>query len=167
MLIGALDIYGEDKYLGNNRIFQNSKFFIGYNSLDLGDHMSQEIERLSLLTNMQQSESALHWSRNNYFLTCSSILMVAFSLLDVKLFRILIACLGFILNFAWLLIQFRSSKYILYWKDEANKLSSSIMVPSIYPKEIGGIEMRKVVFILPVAFMVVWFIIMIALIIHG
>ena len=128
--------------------------------------MPQDLEKLNIFTNMQQSEAKLHWSRNNYFLTCSSILMIAFSLLKIQIFQILIACLGLILNIAWLLIQCRSSKYILYWKTEAEKLSSSSEVPSIYPKKVGGLEMRKVAYILPLAFILVWVIIIFALIFH-
>jgi len=45
--------------------------------------MTQDLEKLIIFTNMRQSEAKLHWSRNNYFLTCSSFLMIALSLLKI------------------------------------------------------------------------------------
>lgn len=114
------------------------------------------IEKLKLLTEIQQSEATVHWSRNNIFLVCSSILLLALSQFEMAEFKLLIAALGFVINFAWLLIQYRSSKYILHWKAEAQKLKKDIQV---YPKKLKGIEMRKIVFILPISFMIIWAII--------
>jgi hypothetical protein len=106
---------------------------------------------------MQQSEAQIHWSRNNIFLVCSSILLLAFSQFDQLELRILVSALGIVLNFAWLLIQYRSSKYILHWKNESRRLRAQANdIPDVFPKNLKGIEMRKVVFILPVAFMIIW-----------
>ena len=120
------------------------------------------IERLKIITEIQQSEAGLHWNRNNIFLICSSILLLALSQFDIPILKLLIAALGFFLNIAWLLIQYRSSKYILHWKTEAQKLRSQTQdIPDIYPKKLKGIEMRKVAFFLPIVFIVIWAIIFI------
>ena len=116
-----------------------------------------EIEKLRVITGMQQSEASIHWTRNNIFLVCSSILLLALSQYNQRLFQLAIAGLGFILNLTWLLIQYRSSKYILYWKTESRKLKTPVNdIPDIFPKELKGIEMRKIAFILPIAFMAIW-----------
>lgn len=116
-----------------------------------------EIEKLKVITAMQQSEASLHWARNNIFLICSSILLLALSQFNQRILQLAIAALGFILNLTWLLIQYRSSKYILHWKTESRKLrTQSEDIPDIFPKRLKGIEMRKVAFILPIAFMVIW-----------
>jgi len=124
---------------------------------------SKDLEKLKLFTGMQHSEANLHWSRNNYFLMCSSILLLALSQFEARTFQFLVASLGLVLNIAWLLIQHRSSKYILYWKTEAQKLTSSGEVPNIYPKNLGGFEMRKVAYVLPIAFIVIWVTILVIL----
>jgi len=116
-----------------------------------------ELEGLRLILQMQQSEATIHWTRNNIFLVCSSILLLAFSQFDQLELRILVSTLGIILNLAWLLIQYRSSKYIQHWKTESLRLRATAEdMPDIFPNKLKGIEMRKVVFILPVAFMVIW-----------
>jgi len=116
-----------------------------------------EIEKLKVITGMQQSEASIHWARNNIFLICSSILLLALSQFYQRLFQLAIVALGFIINLTWLLIQYRSSKYILHWKTESRKLRAQADdIPDIFPKKLKGIEMRKVVFILPIAFMVIW-----------
>jgi len=116
-----------------------------------------EIEKLKVITAMQQSEASLHWARNNIFLICSSILLLALSQFNQRILQLAITALGFILNLAWLLIQYRSSKYILHWKTESRKLrTQSEDIPDIFPKKLKGIEMRKVAFIMPIAFMLIW-----------
>jgi hypothetical protein len=116
-----------------------------------------EIEKLKVITGIQQSEASIHWTRNNIFLICSSILIIALSQFHQRFFQLAIAGLGFTLNFAWLLIQYRSSKYILHWKTESRRLRAHADdMPDIFPQKLKGIEMRKVVFILPIAFMVIW-----------
>ena len=127
--------------------------------------MSEDLENQKRFTDMQQSEAKLHWSRNNYFLMCSSILLLALSQFEIQIYRLLVAILGLVLNIAWLAIQDRSSRYIDFWKTEAQKLTSSGEAPIIYPQNLGGWEMRKVAYILPSAFIVIWFIIIIVLLI--
>ena len=113
-------------------------------------------EKLKLFINLQQSEAQLHWNRNNYFLMCSSILLLAYSQFDQYKFQICITLFGILLNFPWFLIQHRSSKYIKYWKDQAEEIRDSLNIVSIYPKDIGGIEIRKISYSLPILFSLVW-----------
>lgn len=123
---------------------------------------SEDLERLKLFKMRQETEATLHWSRNSYFLIAMSILFVAFGQKPVEgsfqlaSFQVLIAFLGATLSFVWLLIQHRSSKYILYYKTEARKYAAKTHTSDIYPEKLGGIEMRKLAYILPIAFLVIW-----------
>ena len=110
-----------------------------------------DFQKLNVLTDRQQSEASLHWTRNNIFLISSSILLLAFSQFQQKPLKIAVASLGFVINLAWLLVQYRSSKYIQHYKREAQKI-----MPDIYPKKLKGIEMRLVAFVFPIAFMAIW-----------
>jgi len=127
--------------------------------------MSEELEdlnKLKLFTERQDAEARLHWSRNSYFLVVMSILILAFGQKPVEntfqlaLFRTLIASLGIALSVVWLLIQYRSSQYVLYYKSNARKLAKLTNTPDIYPKELGGIEIRKLAYALPIAFFFIW-----------
>jgi len=123
---------------------------------------SEDLSQLKLFTERQHSEASLHWSRNSYFLVVMSILILAFgqkpveNLFQLALFRALTAILGAALSVIWLLIQHRSSKYILHYKTEARKLAKTANITDVYPKELGGIEMRKLAYALPVAFLAIW-----------
>ena len=72
---------------------------------------SEDLERLKLFTERQDSEAKLHWSRNSYFLVVMSILILAFGqkpvedVFQLALLRTLIAVLGLVLSFVWLLIN--------------------------------------------------------------
>jgi len=124
---------------------------------------SGDLETLKRLQERQQSEATLHWSRNSYFLVVMSILILAFGQKSVEnlgqlaLFQALISILGVALSVVWLLIQYRSSRYILYYKDEARKLAKSTDTTDVYPEKLGGIEMRQLAYALPVVFLVIWF----------
>jgi amino acid permease len=91
-----------------------------------------------------------------------SILILAFSQKPVEnsfqltLFRALTAILGVALSFVWLLIQHRSSKYILHYKTQARRLAKLTNTTDMYPEELGGIEMRKLAYALPSAFLLIW-----------
>ena len=121
-------------------------------------------DKLKLVSEMQQSEASIHWRRNNIFLTCSSILLLAISQFTMKFIQITIVSLGFVLNFAWLLIQYRSSEYILHWSAQARLLTEQVGgTPDLFPEGLKGIPMREVAFIFPIAFMAIWVILGIAL----
>jgi hypothetical protein len=121
-----------------------------------------DAEKLKLFTDRQDEEAKLHWSRNSYFLVVMSILFVAYGQKPVEnafqltLFQVLISVLGATLSSIWLLIQHRSSKYILYYKSEAKKYAALTKTPDVYPDNLGGIEMRKLAYILPIAFLAIW-----------
>lgn len=126
--------------------------------------MSNGSDQRKLFADMQQSEARLNWSRNSYFLTCSSILLVALSQFKDTFTQGALALLGILLNGAWVLIQYRSSKYILYWKTKEQEKAKELKETTVYPKDLRGIEMRKVVFILPVAFILIWSAVLVRLI---
>lgn len=122
---------------------------------------AQAMERLKLITDMQQSEARIHWQRNNVFLVFAGILILAFTQFNLKTFQFVFSLLGIILNLAWLLIQIRSSSYIKDWKFQAQVLSSYHNLPSIFSTRIKGIEMRKVVYVFPIIFILLWILIII------
>lgn len=123
---------------------------------------SKDLEKLKLFTKRQDAEARLHWKRNSYFLVVVSILILAFTQKPVEnpaqlaAFRALTSILGAALSFIWLLIQHRSSKYVLYYKSEARRLAKLTNTPDVYPEKLGGIEMRKLAYFLPVAFLIIW-----------
>ena len=120
--------------------------------------MSENIERENrkILIKMQQSEASIHWQRNNVFLIISSILLVALSQFADKIILITISICAFIINFSWLLIQYRSSSYIKVWKNEVKKISKELNISPIYSEEVKGIEMRIIAYILPIIFIMLW-----------
>ena len=123
---------------------------------------SDDFAKLKMFTERQDAEARLHWSRNSYFLVVMSILFVAYGqkpvedLFQLASFQTLIAVLGAILSIIWLLIQHRSSKYILHYKSEARKYASLTHTPDVYPPALGGIEMRKLAYFLPISFLIIW-----------
>jgi len=124
----------------------------------------EDLSKLKLFIDRQDSEATLHWSRNSYFLVVMSILILAFGQKPVEnsfqlaLFRTLIAILGATLSIIWLLIQYRSSQYILYYKTEVRRLAKLTNTTDVYPKELRGFEIRKLTYALPVVFLLVWFV---------
>ncbi len=118
-----------------------------------------DIEKVRLFAKMQQSEAKLHWRRNSYFLLVSSILLVALSQFKIEFLPFFIGILGLVLNIVWFFIQYRSSQYIKYWKTQAQKLATPSM-PNIYP-ELGGVEIRKLAYILPATFIMIWIVVII------
>jgi hypothetical protein len=115
-----------------------------------------------LLVERLDSEASLHWSRNSYFLVVMSILILAFGQAPVNNnfqlgpYRFLISILGAVISLIWVLIQYRSSQYISYYKKESQKLSKSRGEVEIYPKNLRGIEMRILAYILPLPFLILW-----------
>jgi len=116
----------------------------------------EEFDILKLFVDMQQSEASLSCSRNNYFLVVQGFLIIALSQFQSKPLYFWISILGLIISIAWLLTHYRSSNYAKYWKSEAQKISNSKTLPVVYPNNIAGIEMRRVLFILPGIFIFFW-----------
>lgn len=124
---------------------------------------TQMMEDMKMFVERQDNEATLHWSRNSYFMVVISILTVAFSQKPVTdpyqlaLFHGFVALLGLTLSVVWLLIQYRSSSYVVYYKTNASNLARELGVPDPYSKtEIKGIEMRILAYFLPLAFLVFW-----------
>ena len=119
-------------------------------------------DMLKIFTNRQDAEAKLHWSRNSYFLVVMSILILAYSqkpvenMYALRWFRIIISLLGSILSIMWWFIQYRSSQYMFYYKNQARKFAKLVNAPDVYPEELGGVEMRKLAYVLPTAFWVIW-----------
>lgn len=136
--------------------------YITKQTLHVMSEKSENLNRLRLFTERQDAEAKLHWSRNSYFLVVMSILILAFGqkpvedLFQLAIFRTLVAVLGCVLSFTWLFIQYRSSQYVLYYKSEARKLAKITNTPDVYPETLGGIEIRKLAYVLPLAFLFLW-----------
>jgi len=122
---------------------------------------SDILQKLKLYEDIQQSEAKNHWTRNSCFLVFEGFLILALSQFNMISFQVLIGIFGVILSVAWLLIQDRSSRYIKHWKQEAQNLRVSEKIPDIYPKDLGGIEMRKVAYVLPIIFILFWLLVII------
>ena len=120
--------------------------------------MSQDQnETMKRLNDTLRSEAELSWQRNSYFLVVSSILLLALSQFQEQMaVQIFVSLLGTVLSLAWILIGYRSSKYIQYWKLKIRELEKQVGQPSIYPESIGGFEMRNTVQIVAVAFLLLW-----------
>jgi hypothetical protein len=107
-----------------------------------------------IFIDLQQKEAQLNWTRNNYFLATSSLLFLAFSQLEFPVTSILAAA-GIAVNIVWLFIQYRSSQYIGYYKEQAEN-NKPPNFPEIYPPGIGGFQMRYLVYFLPISFILTW-----------
>jgi hypothetical protein len=118
--------------------------------------------RLKVYVDRQDNEATLHWARNSYFLVGLSFLVVAYGLSVGQSsgsqigFHALLVALGLMLTTVWLLVQYRSSQYILYYKTTASRLAQSDQLPDPYPTSLPGFEMRKVAYLLPIIFIIFW-----------
>jgi Ca2+/Na+ antiporter len=122
-------------------------------------------ESLKRLDDALKSETQLHWQRNNYFLVVASILILGLSqFVNQIIIQILVSLLALVLSFGWLLITYRSSKYIEYWKARIRELEKQTGRVSIYDASVRGVEMRKVAHVLPVAFFILWLLVILALV---
>jgi len=115
-------------------------------------------KKLDWLIDMQKNESNLHWTRNSYFTVTASILLLALSQFKGMVLGEIISVVGIIFSIAWLAIQHRSNAYIAYYKNKIRELDPSSDV--VFPLDIPGYQMRKVAFLLPIAFLLMWFVIL-------
>lgn len=113
------------------------------------------LEKFKVFMALQQNEVNLHWTRNNYFLLISSILLVALSQEKIKAIDIMIAISGLSLNAVWLLIQDRSNRYVNHWNHIMYDYAEKANLPKIYP-EGRKIPIRILAQILPVPFLLLW-----------
>lgn len=112
------------------------------------------------LSEMQQREATLHWTRNGFFLLSSSIMLLALSQFEGKSIMLAFGFIGIMLNIIWLLIQYRSSEYIKNWKNQVKELEKN-KVTDRYSEKVGGYEMRKLALLLPIPFIIIWAVIMV------
>ncbi len=119
---------------------------------------SKEEQWIKVLNKRQHGEADLHWKRNGFFLLSSSILLVALGQFsNYHNMGIAFALLGLALNSIWLLIQYRSSQYIKWYKDKVKELEKTLSVPpEIYPEDLGGFQMRHLAMLLPLPFLFIW-----------
>jgi amino acid transporter len=119
------------------------------------------MDLLELYRSRVEHEASITWDRNTYFLVVVSLLTIAYTqkpfsnLVQIFIYQLLIATLAIILSAIWLCIQYRSSQYILYYKNKAQALSKSANLPELYPDEIKGYEIRRLVYLLPIAFIAI------------
>lgn len=109
------------------------------------------------LINIQQSESRLHWQRNNIFLIVTSIFLLSFSQLNEIPIRIILCICGIVINITWLIIQNSSSILIHKWIKEARELENKFDLAPIFSKKPKPkISIRKIVYIFPIVFILLW-----------
>jgi hypothetical protein len=119
----------------------------------------RKVKALEMLKHAQETEASLNWTRNSYFLVVLSLLTLAYSqkpvdnIVQLTIYQVLIASIGVVLSVIWLLIQQRSSQYIEYYKNESRPLAKETNTPDFYPKNLKGVEMRKLVYALPIGFL--------------
>ena len=117
--------------------------------------MSESVpEKVKRLSEMQQKEATLHWTRNGFFLLSSSIMLLALSQFEGSFLMIAFGVIGVMLNIIWLFIQYRSSEYIKNWKNQVKALETEDV--ETYSENVGGYEMRKLAFLLPFPFIIIW-----------
>ena len=120
------------------------------------ENLNENLKKIGLYEGIQQSEAKNHWTRNSCFLIVESFLILSLSQFSIVAYQALVGIFGIVLSIAWLLIQDRSSRYIKHWKTKVQELRTSENIPDIYPKDLGGVEMRKVAYVLPILFLVFW-----------
>ncbi len=119
------------------------------------------MELLNLYRSRVEHEAGITWNRNTYFLVVMSLLTLAYTQkpfgipIQLFIFQLLVVILGILLSIVWLFIQYRSSKYIEYYKDKAQALSKSDNLPEMYPDDIPGFEIRNLVYWLPIVFITI------------
>jgi len=129
---------------------------------DANAQSNKEQARLywELVNEALRREADLHWQRNSHFLVVASILLLALSQFRSRFVQVLLSILGLVLSAAWLLITWRSSEYVKLWKREDRLVSQKLSQPSIYPKDVPGVEMRNIAYVLPLVFLLLWFVLM-------
>jgi hypothetical protein len=104
-----------------------------------------------------KSESEIIWQRHNYFLIVASVLLLALSQFrGVPFVQVVIMLMGGMVSIAWLLVTHRASKYIEYFKKETRRLENQLGYSNVYSESVKGREMRKVLYMIPLAFLFLW-----------
>ena len=104
-----------------------------------------------------RSEAEISWQRNNYFLVVVSILLLALSQFHQQAIQELVVVFGIVVSAAWIIAHDRSASYLGYWKQEIGTLETNLGHLLVYPKkDVQGVEMRKALYIVPIAFLFLW-----------
>ena len=126
--------------------------------------MSQRRRELNLehLHTAMRSETEISWQRNNYFLVVASILLLALSQLrGLTRVQELIILVGIAVSVTWILAHYRSDEYLGYWKGETRRLENALGHSTVYPEGMAGMEMRRVLYAVPIAFLFLWVVLLI------
>lgn len=119
-------------------------------------HEPTPLEKLQVLANMEQLEVTTHWTRNNYFLVVSSLLLVALSQFKVQALQLLVGASGLSLTLIWLLMQDSSDRYIKHWNTQIHNLGEMAGFPPFYPTQGRKVPIRVLAYALPVPFLALW-----------
>jgi hypothetical protein len=120
------------------------------------------MKMLEMFKDRNDAEATLHWSRNSYFLVVMSVLALAITQNPaangavLTVLRVFISAVGLGLSGVWYAIQYRSSQYVLYYKKQVSILTERTKLPEMYPKDLKGVEMRLLAYLLPLAFILFW-----------
>ncbi|MGA8858247.1 MAG: hypothetical protein WB643_13915 [Candidatus Bathyarchaeia archaeon] len=111
-----------------------------------------------------RSEAEIGWQRNTYYLVVASILLLALSQFHgVPFVQLIIMSMGVVQSLAWLVVTHRSSEYLDHFKKETRKLETQLGHSHVYSLEVKGIETRQTHYLVPSAFLVLWFLMLVAL----
>lgn len=124
------------------------------------ENISQK--KFKILLDLQQSESRLHWQRNNIFLVITSFFLLAYSQFTDNLTHLILTLCGIVINVAWLLIQIGSNNLIKKWIRQIQELEGKLKFGHIFTGEPKPpIAIRKLVYVFPIIFVFLWLYLMI------
>jgi hypothetical protein len=63
---------------------------------------------------------------------------------------------GIAVSVTWILAHYRSAAYLGYWKEKIRHLEVALGHSNVYPEGMEGMEMRKVLYVVPTAFLLLW-----------
>jgi len=116
-----------------------------------------DTKKFDIFMQLFQNEVNYHWTRNNFFLLMSSILLVALVQVKAEALVLSIGLVGLALNVMWLLIQFDSNAYIEYWAQQMEDLEKSGL-PRLWPKG-SRVPVRSIALVLPLPFIILWIVV--------
>jgi len=86
-----------------------------------------------------------------------SILLLAFSQFHQRAIQELVVIVGIVVSATWIIANDRSASYLGYWKQQIGTLETNLGHLLVYPKkDVQGMEMRKALRIVPLAFLLLW-----------
>lgn len=130
-------------------------------SSKMTDNSTTDLEKLKIFMQLQQNEVNYHWTRNNYFLLMSSILLVALVQVKDLTLQLIIGLVGVSLSCVWFLIQINSNRYIKYWNQRMGEFGTKAGLPPFYSYEGFRIPIRIIVLVLPIPFLGLWLVLIV------